>query len=233
MSTTLEYTEPLVRQIADSSNDHQEWLARGRELARADSHHQFAIGDWLIEGEDRWSRKIYAEAADIFTGYTKETLYTFASVARSVKTLIRIKDLSWAHHRALARFGPETQRELLEYAHTNNLPLRGFESYVRNKYPSPVKPPKVDPEPQDSRPTDQPANHWRGMPEFVQDDLTPFKTIYVHFENQEHLDAFAELVGQIITPKTRSIWYPKREKARHAEEYIDAEAETINEEVGS
>ena len=53
---------------------------------------------------------------------------------------------------------------------------------------------------------------WRGMPEFKQDDLKPLKSILVHFETQPDIDAFAELVGQMITVKTRSIWYPKHER---------------------
>ncbi len=65
--------------------------------------------------------------------------------------------------------------------------------------------------------------HWRRMPDFDQDDLTSFKTIYVHFENQEDVDEFAELVGQKITPKTKFIWFPKAEKARHANKaYVEA-----------
>src|SRR5712671_4073293 len=32
--------------------------------------------------------------------------------------------------------------------------------------------------------------HWKGMPEFVQSDLEPFKTIYVHFEKREDMSAF-------------------------------------------
>jgi hypothetical protein len=61
--------------------------------------------------------------------------------------------------------------------------------------------------------TDDWKNHWVGMPDFEQHDDTPFKTIYVHFENQECVDKFAELVGQQITPKTRFIWYPRAQRA--------------------
>ena len=50
---------------------------------------------------------------------------------------------------------------------------------------------------------------WQGMPEFVQEDKMPFRTIYVHFENQQDLEEFAELVDQRITSKTKFIWYPK------------------------
>lgn len=51
--------------------------------------------------------------------------------------------------------------------------------------------------------------HWQGMPEFVSDDLTSFNSIIVHFENREDMNAFAKLIGQHITSKTQSIWYPK------------------------
>lgn len=70
-------------------------------------------------------------------------------------------------------------------------------------------------------------DHWGGMPEFIQDDLTPFKTIHVHFDNQEHVDKFAELVGQKITPKTKFIWYPKKENGRYTNKrYVDAGSES-------
>lgn len=64
---------------------------------------------------------------------------------------------------------------------------------------------------------------WQGMPEFVQKDLTPFKTIYVHFETREDMDAFARLVDQTITLNTRSIWYPEAEIGHFADRrYVDA-----------
>ena len=53
---------------------------------------------------------------------------------------------------------------------------------------------------------------WQGMPEFVQEDLSPFKTIMIHFESKEAVESFAELVDQIITVRTKSIWYPKVER---------------------
>ena len=52
---------------------------------------------------------------------------------------------------------------------------------------------------------------WRDMPEFMQEDRTPWKSMPVHFKSKEDLIAFAKLVGQPITPETRSVWYPKAE----------------------
>lgn len=70
--------------------------------------------------------------------------------------------------------------------------------------------------------------HWKGMPEFVQKDLTPFKTIYLHFENRADMEAFSELVGQKITLNTQSIWYPEAEIGRIANKrYIDAPNEDV------
>lgn len=54
-------------------------------------------------------------------------------------------------------------------------------------------------------------NEWVGMPEFVQEDLTPFKTLYVHFETRADMEAFSRLVEQTVNLTTRSIWYPKAE----------------------
>lgn len=50
------------------------------------------------------------------------------------------------------------------------------------------------------------------MPEFIQEEKKPFSTINIRFRNQEDLDKFAKLIGQKLTPKTKSIWYPEMEK---------------------
>lgn len=59
--------------------------------------------------------------------------------------------------------------------------------------------------------------HWRGMPEFVQEDLEPFKSIQVHFSSPLDMEAFAKLVGQTITPRTRSVWFPEAEIMRYVD----------------
>ena len=55
---------------------------------------------------------------------------------------------------------------------------------------------------------------WAGMPEFSQDDQTSWKQVIVHFNTPEDLEAFSKLLGQTLTPKTRSIWYPEAEIGR-------------------
>lgn len=50
--------------------------------------------------------------------------------------------------------------------------------------------------------------HWVGMPEFVQEAKKPYKVLNIRFETEEDYNAFAELIGQKLTPKTKSIWHP-------------------------
>ncbi len=56
------------------------------------------------------------------------------------------------------------------------------------------------------------AEHWREMPEFVQEDLLSKRRIVVHFRNGEDVEAFAQLLEQRITPKQKSLWFPYLEK---------------------
>ena len=50
---------------------------------------------------------------------------------------------------------------------------------------------------------------WKGMPDFHQDDMTPYQSVTVHFRNEKDRKEFAELIAQKITDETKSIWYPK------------------------
>lgn len=57
---------------------------------------------------------------------------------------------------------------------------------------------------------------WVGMPEFIQEDLSPWKTISLHFASPGDMWLFSELVGQKLTENTRSIWYPPAEIGHYA-----------------
>lgn len=64
---------------------------------------------------------------------------------------------------------------------------------------------------------------WKGMPEFQQDDLAPTKSLVVHFASRAHYAAFAKLLNQKLSPRTRSVWYPQAEIGHFADKrYIDA-----------
>ena len=65
----------------------------------------------------------------------------------------------------------------------------------------------------------EPEKDWKGMPEFVQPEAGPFRTISVHFKDQGSVDAFARLIGQDLTEKTKWVWYPEIVKAAAAQVY--------------
>lgn len=65
---------------------------------------------------------------------------------------------------------------------------------------------------------------WKGMPEFEHEDQTAFRTIYVHFKDQDAIDAFAELLGQKITERTRFLWYPEIEIETYADKHYVSES---------
>ncbi len=58
--------------------------------------------------------------------------------------------------------------------------------------------------------------HWKGMPEFEQEDKKTHKTIYVHFRNEEDYQEFAKLIDQKLTEKTKSIWHPALDREANA-----------------
>lgn len=67
---------------------------------------------------------------------------------------------------------------------------------------------------------------WVGMPEFCQEDIGPWKSLMVHFESRVDMEAFAKLVEQTITYRTRSVWYPKAEIGRFSDKrYIEERKE--------
>lgn len=68
-------------------------------------------------------------------------------------------------------------------------------------------------------------DEWRQMPEFVQKNLEPWKQIVVSFESEADMKKFAQLIGQPLTYRTRSVWYPEAQIGRMTDKmYIDVTA---------
>jgi hypothetical protein len=82
---------------------------------------------------------------------------------------------------------------------------------------------KIFADPSASGEGSDPTEEWKGMPEFDQKDKSAFRSIPVHFANQEAVDAFAALIGQKITDRTRFVWYPEIQIERYADKRYGAE----------
>jgi hypothetical protein len=55
------------------------------------------------------------------------------------------------------------------------------------------------------------ADHWKGMPEFKQENIKPFHTIKINFSDKESMHKLSKIINQPINSTTRSLWYPKEE----------------------
>jgi hypothetical protein len=65
-------------------------------------------------------------------------------------------------------------------------------------------------------------SEWVGMPEFVQEKQEPFSQIIVRFETEADLMEFAEMIGQPLTAKTKSIWHPQLQRGINRDKvYVD------------
>lgn len=71
---------------------------------------------------------------------------------------------------------------------------------------------------------DDPNEHWKGMPECENQDLSAWKSIRVNFNSAESMEAFAKIVRQPLTENTRSIWYPAAEIGRTADKRYISES---------
>ena len=50
---------------------------------------------------------------------------------------------------------------------------------------------------------------WRDMPEFIQEKQEPYAKLIVRFANDKDLQEFADMIGQNLNAKSKSIWHPK------------------------
>ena len=67
----------------------------------------------------------------------------------------------------------------------------------------------IDPQPYS---TEKWREHWEDMPEYNQESNPSYKTLIVHFRNENDYKEFASLVNQPLTEKTKTIWHPKLER---------------------
>lgn len=59
--------------------------------------------------------------------------------------------------------------------------------------------------------SEQIESEYEGMPEFSQDDQSAYRKLIINFKSEDDVQGFADLIGQNITEKTRSLWYPEAE----------------------
>lgn len=59
---------------------------------------------------------------------------------------------------------------------------------------------------------DDPVELYKGITDFESENEGAWKSLIIHFENEDDYKEFALLIGQSLTNKTKSIWFPEHEK---------------------
>lgn len=105
-------------------NDHvaktdgiKDWLARGKAIIAKAENTAWEIGDWMIEGEQRWGSK-YREAMEL-SGFEYGTLRVFACVSKGFELLRRRNKLRFGHHQEVLALDAPQQDEWLNKAEAN------------------------------------------------------------------------------------------------------------------
>jgi hypothetical protein len=63
--------------------------------------------------------------------------------------------------------------------------------------------------------------HWQGMPEYINNDSSPYKSIVVHFKSKKEMDEFSKIIGYKIKLSTKYIWFPICRLIKQRGIYID------------
>lgn len=67
-------------------------------------------------------------------------------------------------------------------------------------------------------------DEWGGMPEYATEVVPAFRSITMHFNDQNAVDAFAKAIGQTITDKTVVRWFPEKEQVQYHDAKYEGEA---------
>lgn len=92
----------------------ERWQAEGSAFQKIGGAINWWLGDWLNEGERRYG-ETYSQAIEV-TGHKLEQLTVCKYVASRVKRLMRVKNLSWTHHRYVAHLSDIEQADILHCA---------------------------------------------------------------------------------------------------------------------
>lgn len=116
--------------IAPTQMNFEQWVNIGRTIGEIDNSVNWWVGDWLLTGERKWGSR-YLQAVHVL-GWNEQRLMDTAYVARNVPPAQRKANLSWSHHKAIAPYSdePEKQEEYLTTAEAEGLSVNEFRVVV-------------------------------------------------------------------------------------------------------
>ncbi len=102
---------PTALDLANVELTWERYVGIGALLGAIKRRTSWYLGDWLVEGEERFGEKM-AQAADV-TGLSPSTLVNYRWVCSRVPPVRRVEALSFGCHDAVAALGPRDQRSWL------------------------------------------------------------------------------------------------------------------------
>ncbi len=99
-----------------------QWKELGQSLKQVEGSVQFWIGDWLLYGEQNYG-EMYKKALEDLE-YEYETLRNIKYIAANVKMSLRNDNLTFNHHKEVAKLEPDKQKEFLDKAVEEKLSVR-------------------------------------------------------------------------------------------------------------
>lgn len=116
--------------VAPDDIAHDDYEQIGEMLLRFNSSMQWLLGDWLMIGDHFQWGETYHRLAETF-GYDPHTLKVYKNVCNRVKTYIRMYELSFGHHQAVAPLHEEEQRFWLERAVEGGWSISKLRKHIR------------------------------------------------------------------------------------------------------
>lgn len=116
--------------LSDPNLSYEAYEAIGFMLGRLHQSLRFAIGDWLLLGEQLFPVLVYQAAEGL--GMSEDGMREYLRVSEKVPRSARRKDLSWSHHRAVASLEPVKRNEWLKKASDEGMSHHMLRDELRN-----------------------------------------------------------------------------------------------------
>jgi hypothetical protein len=111
--------------------DFKTWKQIGKQLYQIKGSIQFWIGDWLRYGEQKYG-EMYEEALQEL-GYEYGTLANHKYVASNVEISLRNENLTFNHHKEVAKLNTADQKHFLDKSEKENLSTRQLREAIRKE----------------------------------------------------------------------------------------------------
>ncbi len=116
--------------LTDPNLSYETYAAVGLLLGKVREAIQWAIGDYILIGEQLFKERSYQAISEI--GVSESGLREYVRVAERVPRSIRRPELSWSHHRAVAALPPPEQKTWLSRAADERMSHHALRDALRN-----------------------------------------------------------------------------------------------------